>query len=49
MTILFVFILTIIPYQELLGNYNAALRSLRREYIIPYQELLGNYNKDRLT
>ena len=36
----------IIPYQELLGNYNMRVITLRPGEIIPYQELLGNYNSD---
>ena len=36
----------IIPYQELLGNYDR-LPQLQRPFpIIPYQELLGNYDVD---
>ena len=35
----------IIPYQELLGNYDIALSSTDAVCIIPYQELLGNYDK----
>ena len=35
----------IIPYQELLGNYNGHFRTHAAMGIIPYQELLGNYNK----
>lgn len=37
-------VIDIIPYQELLGNYDprVAARSLR--CIISYQELLGNYD-----
>ena len=35
---------SIIPYQELLGNYNAVLQVDDLDHIIPYQELLGNYN-----
>ncbi len=35
---------TIIPYQELLGNYNKLLEIVEANTIIPYQELLGNYN-----
>ena len=35
---------SIIPYQELLGNYNAAAANQNEISIIPYQELLGNYN-----
>ena len=34
----------IIPYQELLGNYNNVVVSMTFDSIIPYQELLGNYN-----
>ena len=34
----------IIPYQELLGNYNNDVYGLCDFLIIPYQELLGNYN-----
>ena len=34
----------IIPYQELLGNYNYSHRIHYPPPIIPYQELLGNYN-----
>ena len=33
----------IIPYQELLGNYDCGRGRGRRGRIIPYQELLGNY------
>ena len=35
----------IIPYQELLGNYNSLPPAPRCGQIIPYQELLGNYNR----
>ena len=35
---------SIIPYQELLGNYDVRDRRPRPRYIIPYQELLGNYD-----
>ena len=35
---------SIIPYQELLGNYNPLVEAIEERYIIPYQELLGNYN-----
>ena len=34
----------IIPYQELLGNYDHSPLSLAMYRIIPYQELLGNYD-----
>ena len=34
----------IIPYQELLGNYNGFNDADKAYEIIPYQELLGNYN-----
>ena len=36
--------LLIIPYQELLGNYDFIPLFLMRKLIIPYQELLGNYD-----
>ena len=35
---------TIIPYQELLGNYDAVAVGADGRVIIPYQELLGNYD-----
>ena len=34
----------IIPYQELLGNYDGVAEMVSRSSIIPYQELLGNYD-----
>ena len=34
----------IIPYQELLGNYDPYERAVYQLAIIPYQELLGNYD-----
>ena len=34
----------IIPYQELLGNYDIELEAYAGVPIIPYQELLGNYD-----
>ena len=34
----------IIPYQELLGNYDARFSIDPNVCIIPYQELLGNYD-----
>ena len=34
----------IIPYQELLGNYDDYTQYIKPELIIPYQELLGNYD-----
>lgn len=34
----------IIPYQELLGNYDALLHHWHARRIIPYQELFGNYD-----
>ena len=34
----------IIPYQELLGNYDIRRVAIRMAIIIPYQELLGNYD-----
>ena len=35
---------TIIPYQELPGNYNPCAIIFDKRNIIPYQELPGNYN-----
>ena len=35
----------IIPYQELLGNYDFYDDSEYQDDIIPYQELLGNYDE----
>ena len=37
---------SIIPYQELLGNYNLKDIKPKNVLIIPYQELLGNYNSN---
>ena len=34
----------IIPYQELLGNYDGRVEGRQGGDIIPYQELLGNYD-----
>ena len=34
----------IIPYQELLGNYDLRYVVVDVVNIIPYQELLGNYD-----
>ena len=34
----------IIPYQELLGNYDFDYEEDEDDDIIPYQELLGNYD-----
>ena len=36
----------IIPYQELLGNYDCRLGEVLALQIIPYQELLGNYDTE---
>ena len=36
----------IIPYQELLGNYDVIPAIAAFASIIPYQELLGNYDLD---
>ena len=33
----------IIPYQELLGNYDVGFQQLLDLFIIPYQELLVNH------
>ena len=38
------FINDIIPYQELLGNYDNLAMMQSADIIIPYQELLGNYD-----
>ena len=35
----------IIPYQELLGNYDQLDANQTPDAIIPYQELLGNYDQ----
>ena len=35
----------IIPYQELLGNYDNGGQYNVYSEIIPYQELLGNYDR----
>ena len=35
----------IIPYQELLGNYDQLVQRNVIAAIIPYQELLGNYDE----
>ena len=34
----------VLPYQELLGNYNPWHVLLMMVLVLPYQELLGNYN-----
>ena len=34
----------VLPYQELLGNYNAMNDEQLDALVLPYQELLGNYN-----
>ena len=39
--------MAIIPYQELLGNYDMPMQRLWHTSIIPYQELLGNYDAIR--
>ena len=36
----------IIPYQELLGNYDLVQTVDVGWWIIPYQELLGNYDSE---
>ena len=38
----------IIPYQELLGNYDTKTPCCHCLTIIPYQELLGNYDPGRV-
>ena len=37
-------LILIIPYQELLGNYDCICLDAVSGFIIPYQELLGNYD-----
>ena len=39
----------IIPYQELLGNYDLAFQVVHVNTIIPYQELLGNYDRQHIA
>ena len=36
--------ITVIPYQEKLGNYNGSIFDYMGIPVIPYQEKLGNYN-----
>ena len=40
---------TIIPYQELLGNYDDYIHADKHQNIIPYQELLGNYDSSLIS
>ena len=35
---------TIIPYQEIIGNYSVCGVLVTLEDIIPYQEIIGNYS-----
>ena len=35
---------SIIPYQEIIGNYSIARKYRKRDLIIPYQEIIGNYS-----
>ena len=37
-------VLMVLPYQELLGNYNLGEMPVYTDEVLPYQELLGNYN-----
>ena len=39
----------IIPYQELLGNYDPMSSRTPITSIIPYQELLGNYDTETVN
>ena len=41
--------LTIIPYQEIIGNYSTTFAVGRRYTIIPYQEIIGNYSVELLN
>ena len=36
---------SVLPYQELLGNYNLMPDGTIKLTVLPYQELLGNYNR----
>ena len=36
--------MNVLPYQELLGNYNRDTAMRFKLQVLPYQELLGNYN-----
>ena len=38
------FVLPIIPYQVITGNYNMFAKPFRYRVIIPYQVITGNYN-----
>ena len=39
--------MTIIPYQEQIGNYNGRPATLVSSDVIPYQEQIENYNIKR--
>ena len=39
------FVLPIIPYQVITGNYNRRSRPPKGRWIIPYQVITGNYNR----
>ena len=41
---LFLLVIIVLPYQELLGNYNLLNAASFAKKVLPYQELLGNYN-----
>ena len=36
---------SIIPYQEIIGNYSARSDTQPLKSIIPYQEIIGNYSR----
>ncbi len=38
------FVLPIIPYQVITGNYNEVNKEVTENTIIPYQVITGNYN-----
>ena len=40
---------SVLPYQELLGNYNLKQTHHNSNVVLPYQELLGNYNSSVAT
>ena len=37
---------SIIPYQEIIGNYSLFNENHEEDAIIPYQEIIGNYSAD---
>ena len=43
------FVLPIIPYQVITGNYNRFKAEQFVDFIIPYQVITGNYNTGEIT